>query len=171
MKTSVNAAARIMTYVSLSANVIVLVPVCVLLCVSLFTKSSQSKDTSFQTENNALQPQDTTFQTVSNASQTVGNASQTTDKITDQAWGADGPARRILTAVYLSILLVSVALLFKPVPTAVLVLLLVQILYKVAAPFLVGTVSNPVVITNMVVAAVHIATCVLLVLSFQAART
>jgi hypothetical protein len=107
MKTSVNAAARIMTYVSLSANVLVLVPVCVLLCVSLFTKSSQSKDTSFQTENNALQPQDTTFQTVGNASQTVGNASQTvgnasqtTDnifqtadksfqtagKITDQAW-------------------------------------------------------------------------------------
>lgn len=157
MKTSVNAAARVMTYVSLSANVLVLVPVCVLLCVSLFTNSSQSKDTSFQTKNNALQPQDTTFQTAG--------------KITDQAWGADGPARRILTAVYLSILLVSVALLFKPVPTAVLALLLVQILYKVAAPFFVGTVSNPVVITNLVVAAVHIATCVLLVLSFQAART
>lgn len=71
------------------------------------------------------------------------------------AYGAESPARGILLSVYLSILVTSAALLFKPVPAMVAALLLVQIVYKVTTPFTVGSFENPVVISNLGIAAFH----------------
>lgn len=41
-------------------------------------------------------------------------------------------------------------------------MLLVQVLYKVTTPLTVGTVTNPVVVSNLIVAVVHTATLVCL---------
>ena len=56
----------------------------------------------------------------------------------------------------------SVLLLIRRVPKAVAALLLVQVLYKVTTPLTVGTVTNPVVVSNLIVAAIHTATLVCL---------
>jgi hypothetical protein len=49
-------------------------------------------------------------------------------------------------------------LLFKRQPMLVAPLLLVQVLYKLTTPFTVGSFTNPVVISNVVIAAVHLMT-------------
>lgn len=74
---------------------------------------------------------------------------------TDAAYGPDSHARSILLAVYLAILAASAGLLFKPVPAMVAGLLLVQILYKGATLFTVGSVGHPVVLSNLGIAAFH----------------
>lgn len=74
------------------------------------------------------------------------------------AYGPASPARGILLSIYLAILVVSVGLLFKPVPAMVAALLVVQIVYKLTTPFTVGTLANPVVLSNLAIAAVHAAT-------------
>ena len=78
--------------------------------------------------------------------------------LVDTAWGEFTAARGILMSVYISILVVSVALIFKPVPSLVAALLLVQVIYKLTTPFTVGLISNPVVISNLAISALHIAT-------------
>jgi hypothetical protein len=78
--------------------------------------------------------------------------------IVDQTWGGFTTARGILMSIYLSILVVSVVLLFKPAPAFVAALLLVQVVYKITTPFTVGKFSHPVVISNLVISAMHIAT-------------
>jgi hypothetical protein len=77
-----------------------------------------------------------------------------------EAWGQQSAARGILLSIYSAILVASLALLMRPVSAAVFSLLAVQVLYKVTTPFTVGSVSNPVVISNLAVATVHIATLV-----------
>ena len=72
-----------------------------------------------------------------------------------EGYGQDSPARGILLSVYLAILVVTIALLFKPEPMLVAILLLFQVLYKLTTPFTVGSFLNPVVITNMFVAFAH----------------
>jgi hypothetical protein len=74
------------------------------------------------------------------------------------AYGPDAPARGILLAVYLAILVCSVGLLVKPVPMMVAALLIVQIIYKFTTPFTVGSFSNPVVVSNLCIAAFHVIT-------------
>ena len=74
------------------------------------------------------------------------------------AYGERSPARAILLSIYLAILCVSVVLLAQPLPQAVAALLLVQIVYKVTTPFTVGTLRNPVVVSNLLIAAVHAVT-------------
>ena len=74
------------------------------------------------------------------------------------AYGPDTAARGILLSVYLAILVTSVGLLFKPIPAMVAALLLVQIIYKFSTPFTVGSFTNPVVISNLAIAAVHCVT-------------
>jgi hypothetical protein len=74
---------------------------------------------------------------------------------THAAYGADSAARGILLSVYLAILATSAGLLFKPVPAMVAALLLVQIIYKLTTPFTVGTTTNPVVMSNLAIAAFH----------------
>jgi hypothetical protein len=78
-------------------------------------------------------------------------------------WVADGygaatAARGILLSVYGAILVVSLGLLFKREPMLVAPLLLVQVLYKLTTPFTVGSFANPVVISNIVIAALHLTT-------------
>ncbi len=71
------------------------------------------------------------------------------------AYGTDTAARGILLAVYVAILICSVGLLAKPIPSMVAVLLLVQIIYKIITPFTVGNFANPVVVSNLAIAAFH----------------
>jgi hypothetical protein len=71
------------------------------------------------------------------------------------AYGPDTPARGILLSIYLAILLCSAGLLLKPIPAMVAALLLVQIVYKITTPFTVGSFSNPVVVSNLGIAAFH----------------
>ena len=83
--------------------------------------------------------------------------------LTDAPWatsvyGEATPARGILLSVYLAIGLVSVLLLVRRELKAVAALLLVQVLYKVTTPLTVGTLANPVVVSNLVVAGFHTAT-------------
>ena len=76
----------------------------------------------------------------------------------DEAWGEFTAARGILMSIYLSILVVSVLLAFRPVPSFVAALLIVQVVYKLTTPFTVGTFLNPVVISNLAISVLHIAT-------------
>jgi hypothetical protein len=83
--------------------------------------------------------------------------------LTDAPWatsvyGEATPARGILLSIYLAIGLVSVLLLVRRELKAVAALLLVQVLYKVTTPLTVGTLANPVVVSNLVVAGFHTAT-------------
>jgi hypothetical protein len=71
------------------------------------------------------------------------------------AYGPDSAARGIVLSVYMAILLCSAGLMVKPVPAMVAALLLVQIVYKVTTPFTVGSFSNPVVMSNLAIAAFH----------------
>ncbi len=84
-----------------------------------------------------------------------------------ESYGSATPARGILAAVYLSILIVSVVLLFIRRPQMVAALLLVQIVYKLMTPFTVGTLANPVVISNLGIAAFHTATLTMFMLRLQ----
>lgn len=78
------------------------------------------------------------------------------------AYGPPSPARGILLSIYLAIGLLSALLLLRPVPAAVAALLAIQILYKITTPITTGSISNPVVISNLLIAAVHAATLIVL---------
>ena len=73
-------------------------------------------------------------------------------------YGEATPARGILLSVYLSILGTSAMLLVFRGPAAVAALLAVQIVYKVITPVATGGFRNPVVISNLAIAAFHTAT-------------
>ncbi len=70
-------------------------------------------------------------------------------------FGERTPARGILQSIYFAILVMSAALLAVQDLHATAGLLGVQIVYKVTTPFTVGTVKNPVVISNLLIAAFH----------------
>ena len=81
----------------------------------------------------------------------------------DAGWVNDGygpasPARGILLSIYMAILIASVFFLFGVDPKFVAALLAIQVLYKITTPFTVGTLQNPVVISNLLIAAFHVAT-------------
>lgn len=71
------------------------------------------------------------------------------------AYGTDTPAQRILLSIYLAILISSAILIFKFDPKFVMALLLVQIIYKLLSPLMVGTFTNPVIISNIFIALFH----------------
>ncbi len=76
-----------------------------------------------------------------------------------ESYGSDSPARGILLSVYLAILVVSTWLLiFKRDPMLVAPLLLVQVIYKLTTPFTVRSFSNPVVVSNIFFAGLHLVT-------------
>lgn len=77
-----------------------------------------------------------------------------------ECYGPDSSGRRILLALYLSIGFMSVGLLVWRQPLSIAALLAVQIVYKVLTPLTVGTLENPVVISNLLIAAFHAATLV-----------
>ena len=74
------------------------------------------------------------------------------------AYGPRSAGRSILLSVYMAIGLVSAVLLFIRDPAFVAALLVVQVAYKVTTPLTVGTLRNPVVISNLLIAALHAAT-------------
>jgi hypothetical protein len=81
----------------------------------------------------------------------------------DTAWAARafGPrtaGRSILLAVYGAILFVSVALLVWPDPRMAVSLLLMQMTYKSLTALTIGRLRHPVVVSNLVIAAVHAVT-------------
>ncbi len=83
--------------------------------------------------------------------------------VTDAAWARESygdatAARGILLSVYIAIALVSLGLLVRTEPKFVAALLLVQVIYKIITPFAVGTVSNPVVVSNLLIALFHFVT-------------
>ncbi|MEO0689756.1 MAG: hypothetical protein AAFY51_05580 [Pseudomonadota bacterium] len=80
----------------------------------------------------------------------------------EPAYGPPTAARGILLAVYLAILIASVALLARPEAPMVFALLSVQIIYKIISPMTVGTLRNPVVASNLAIAAFHAVTCMAL---------
>lgn len=73
-------------------------------------------------------------------------------------YGEATPARGILLSVYLSILVASALFLVFPNPMPVAALLLVQIIYKLASPMTAGGFQNPVVMSNLGIAAFHAVT-------------
>ena len=68
------------------------------------------------------------------------------------------PGRGVLLAIYLTIAIASIILLFVDEPKFVFSLLFMQIVYKVLTPFTVKTFKNPIVISNQAIAAIHLAT-------------
>ena len=70
-------------------------------------------------------------------------------------WGPATPARGILLSMYVSILILSVGLWMQRNPMLVAPLLAMQVCYKVMTPITVGSITNPVVISNLVIAIVH----------------
>jgi hypothetical protein len=92
--------------------------------------------------------------------------------LTDTPWATEGygiasPARGILLSIYVAILFVSFGLLFRRDPLLVAPLLLVQVLYKFSTPFTVGTITNPVVISNLGIASLHLVTLGLILMSVR----
>jgi uncharacterized membrane-anchored protein YitT (DUF2179 family) len=76
-------------------------------------------------------------------------------KWTSRSYGIETPARGILLAIYAAILIVSAVLLYSFDPKMVMALLLVQIVYKLVSPITVGTLKNPVIISNLFIAVFH----------------
>jgi uncharacterized membrane protein (DUF441 family) len=79
-----------------------------------------------------------------------------------RGYGDPSPARGILLSIYVAILAVSAWLLLEREPMLVAPLLLVQVAYKLTTPITVGSLANPVVMSNLVVAAVHLVTLLLI---------
>jgi hypothetical protein len=72
-----------------------------------------------------------------------------------ESFGIETPARGILLSIYLAILILSAALLFKFDPKVVMALLTIQIVYKLLSPIMAGTITNPVIISNIFIAVFH----------------
>jgi len=92
--------------------------------------------------------------------------------LVDASWVADGygavsAARNILLSIYGAILVVSIGMLIKREPMFVAPLLLVQVVYKLTTPFTVGSFTNPVVISNIIIAALHLTTLSLIIKEMQ----
>ena len=85
-----------------------------------------------------------------------------------EAFGPRSPARGILTAVYLAILIASSLLLAAVLAgvdaavAAVATLLTLQVVYKGLSPFTVGHWRHPVVLSNLAIASVHVVTLTLI---------
>jgi hypothetical protein len=82
--------------------------------------------------------------------------------LVDHAWGTFTAARGILLSMYGTILVLSCALIVMPIPAFVAALLLMQVIYKITTPVTVGSITNPIVISNLVIAALHIGTLAVL---------
>ena len=70
--------------------------------------------------------------------------------------GEFNPARGILLAIYISILLGSIFLLIAPEKKSIIALLAIQIVYKFLTPFTVKTIKHPFVISNILIALFHV---------------
>ena len=82
--------------------------------------------------------------------------------VTD-VYGTATTARGILLSIYGAILFLSAFLLFRHDVLLVAPLLFIQVIYKLTTPFTVGSFTNPVVISNILIAGVHMVTLSLIV--------
>ena len=82
--------------------------------------------------------------------------------VTD-VYGTVTTARGILLSIYGAILFLSAFLLFRHEVLLVAPLLFIQVIYKLTTPFTVGSFTNPVVISNILIAGVHMVTLSLIV--------
>ena len=87
--------------------------------------------------------------------------------IADASWarasyGAATAARGILLSIYMAIGVVSALLLVFRDPKPVAALLSVQVVYKLTTPLTVGTIDNPVVVSNLGIATFHAVTLFLI---------
>lgn len=73
-------------------------------------------------------------------------------------YGPRQPGRQILLAVYSAILIVSAGLLVRGDTHGALALFAVQVVYKVLSLLTVGNARNPVVVSNLAIAALHTVT-------------
>ena len=71
-------------------------------------------------------------------------------------WGSKQPSLYILVSIYCTILFFSFYLLIKPNQYLIFSLLMMQVVYKLLSPILVGSLQNPVVLSNIVISAVHL---------------
>jgi hypothetical protein len=95
-------------------------------------------------------------------SRSTRNAQSVGSPIIDRAWGEFTAARGILASIYFALLVLSLILIFKTIPVFVVPLLATQIIYKITTPFTVGTLMNPIVISNLGIAVLHSVTlCVI----------
>lgn len=78
--------------------------------------------------------------------------------IVERAWGEFTPARGILQSIYFAILVLSVILLFVPIPAFVVPLLSAQVIYKITTPITVGALLNPIVLSNLAITVLHLVT-------------
>lgn len=74
------------------------------------------------------------------------------------AYGDRSPARDILLSIYFSIAAVSAFLLLIGNIGMIAALLLVQVVYKILSALTVGTLRNPVVVSNLLIAILHMFT-------------
>lgn len=72
-----------------------------------------------------------------------------------EAYGDGNAARGILLSIYFAIGVLSAMLLWIGDVRMVAALLLVQVIYKLTTPLTVGTFQNPVVVSNLLIAAFH----------------
>ncbi len=72
--------------------------------------------------------------------------------------GVFTPARGILLAMYITIIIASLLLLFFSHPEFTFALFFMQIVYKYLTPFTVKTIKNPIVISNLLIATFHLVT-------------
>ena len=79
--------------------------------------------------------------------------------------GSFTPARGILLAMYITILLASILLLFFQYPTLAFALFFMQIVYKFLSPITVKTIKNPIVISNLFIATFHLITVITMIKS------
>ena len=79
-------------------------------------------------------------------------------KWTVPAFGSPTPSGGILVAIYLTILSASIALMIWHNVQFAVALLTIQIVYKLLTPLTVGSLENRVVLSNLAIAAFHIAT-------------
>lgn len=79
-----------------------------------------------------------------------------------RGYGIFSPAQGILLSIYIAICAASIILLLINDKKYVFALLTIQVIYKVTTPFTVGTLENPVVISNLVIAFIHSVTLALI---------
>ncbi|MDI1241297.1 MAG: hypothetical protein PSX80_05190 [bacterium] len=79
-----------------------------------------------------------------------------------EAYGDRTAARGILLSIYFSIGAISAVLLWTGDVRMIAALLIIQVIYKLTTPFTVGSVANPVVVSNLFIAAFHTVTLLLI---------
>jgi hypothetical protein len=77
-------------------------------------------------------------------------------RLVAHSWGAAQPSLYLLVSIYCTILIASLYLLIKPNIYLIFSLLMMQVFYKFLSPVLVGSVHNPVVLSNVVIATIHL---------------